>query len=456
MGVLLALTFSLSTFADVPRNNVRGSLNITSSVSYIDGSPLSINIDDVSIPFGTTKLFDVYYRPGNGQTFYSDSTLLHGNFNLVVTEPCSLYLCVNNDSDSVISYDNVSSELSTYRDTSNDIYTEYIVPDSHIALGIQSTNGSHVLNPDANAYSGEQFSVVYQAFSNVPAGTYNLDFVYQRTSSAPNYYCYFILGIYAVGLSPVDKFESGQITFDQALSSIITDMQSKLDEITSADAIDYNQAQFVVSYAEYEIKRIEQISDVRYNSVVSNFNDVGEQIVDDYISSGQVSPYDYIDSLQQSFTDALTQANTPEQGSFLSSCFQNILAKLQLAFDMQYKQELDDTITDSQLEVDKDKQDNLLAKYFEEDELREKFSQAEFEALSNWRLWLDDIGDYTAYRSIFNYLFTEFGVISTIVQIPFVFMIVALLLGTSINRSKGDNHSRREVEKNSEIRSVDE
>lgn len=426
-AVLVMLTLSVFVLSDVPRNNVRGSLNITSSVSYIEGSPLTINFDDVSIPFGTTKLFDVYYRPGNGQTFYSDSTVLKGNFNLVVTEPCSLYLCVNNDSDTVFSYDNVSSQLSSYRDSANDIYTEYIVPDTHISLFIQSTNGSYVLNPDANAFAGEQYPVVYQAFSNVPAGTYNLDFVYQRNPAAPNYYCYFILGVYSVGLSPVDKYESGQITFDQALNSIISDMQTKLDEITSSDVVDYNQAQFVVSYAEYEIERIEHISDVRYNTTVSDFNDQGEVIIDSFILSDSQDVSTYISSLTNLFSSVLEQASSAEQGTFLSSCFQNLLAKLQLAYEMS----LYDVVSDEEMEENAADKSYLKDLFADEDEAIEMFDRAQYESMLDFNEWISELKNYQQYRNIFEWFFSSSGDLRVFILMPFCFVLVSLLLGTT-------------------------
>lgn len=445
MGVLLALTFSLSVYAE-PDNSISSNL-IIENFEY-DGFVEPLNI---SVPFGK-----VHYIQLNWIGDYPPTTdrYITGSFSLTTNEYFDIFIAVNNNNSNY----SVSTPFSDYLSKS-DSFSDEFRPSSGTILTWDSDDDSLSISSITSSFTKEVMYFV--AYKSVPAGSYDLDWQAIYTESNPEDSDFYI-GVFAVpGVAsspdpdwsndPVGGFENGYYSFEEAVNKLTENMDNLISQTTIPEV-----KQFYVLYYSYQLELLEKQSNIIYNSTVSNFNDEAELIVDDYESSNEVDPTEYINRLQLLFTDALSQSTLPEQGAFLSSVFQNTLAKLQLAFDMQYKQELDDTITDSQLEVDKEKQDNLLSKYFEEDELREKFSQAEFESLSNWRLWLDDIGDYTAYRSIFNYIFTEFGVISTIVQIPFVFMIVALLLGTAINRYSGDKHSRREVEKNSEIRSVDE
>lgn len=447
IGVILSLTLIFPVHA-APDNSISSNL-IIENFEY-DGFVESL---DISVPFGK-----VHYIQLDWIGDYPPTTdrYITGSFSLTTNEYFDIFIAVNADNSNY----SVSTPFSDYLSKS-DSFSDEFRPSSGTLLTWDSDDDSLSISSITSSFTKEV--MYFTAYKSVPGGSYDLDWEAIYTESNPEDSDFYI-GVFAVpGVAPspddptpdwsndpVGGFENGYYSFEEAVNKLTENMDNLISQTTIPEV-----KQFYVLYYSYQLELLEKQSDIIYNAAVSDFNDSGEQIVNEYESSDDVDPTEYINRLQMLFTDALSQATSPEQGSFLSSVFQNLLAKLQLAFDVSYKAELDNTISDSQLETDKGKQNNLLSKYFEEDELRKKFSQAEFDALSDWRTWLDDIGDYTSYRSIFNYIFTEFGIISTIVQIPFTFMIVALLLGTAINRSS-THHSRKEVEKNSEIRTVDE
>lgn len=449
----LTFIFPVSALDNIETGNIIvNGVGVTTSTSFPFDTP-------ITLPYGQNHLIRVDY---DSYDYYESYLELTGSFTITISQNVDLYFGYNAQNTSNISYDVIpQTGIEEYRDESKDFtQSNTLISSSYYVF----YDGDHDSISVSTTTFSDTYTVGYKCYSNVPAGTYNIEYQHYHLPSSGDFTGDFILALYAVDTTPIypqppveddksiiDGFKDGTYTFEQSLEMLIENMQTVLDDQFTSVAYKH----FYVDYTSAMIEILEKESDIIYNATVSDFNEEGEQIVNEYESSGIVDPTEYINRLQMLFTDVLSQATSPEQGSFLSSVFQNLLAKLQLAFDVSYKAELDNTISDSQLETDKGKQNNLISKYFEEDELRKKFSQAEFDALSDWRTWLDDIGDYTSYRSIFNYIFTEFGIISTIVQIPFTFMIVALLLGTAINRSSS-HHSRKEVEKNSEIRTVDE
>lgn len=429
MGVILSLTFIFPVYAE-PDNSVDGNLIIE---NFIYG-PFEESLD-ISVPFGTVHYI---FLDWIGDYPPTDDRYITGSFTLTTQEYFDIYIAVNADNSDYT----VSTPFADYLSKS-DSFSDDFRPSSGTNLVWDSDDDSLSITPMTGSFTKEYITFI--SYKSVPAGSYNVDWRAVFTESNP-YDSEFYIGVFAVpgvldeptpdwSNDPVGGFENGYYSFEEALNQLTENMDNLINSTTIPEV-----KMFYVLYTSYQLELLEKKSDIIYNSTVSNFNDNGETIVNNYESSDDVDPSQYIDDLSALFTDALTQATSPEQGTFLSSVFQNLLAKLQLAFDVAYKEELDNTITDEQLQVDDEKEAHILSKYFEEEELRDKFDQAKFDALSDWNTWLDDIGDYTVYRSIFNFLFDDAGRLSSFVVIPFSILIVSILLGTAttISRSRRD------------------
>lgn len=425
----MSLTLIFPVSAE-PSNTIEGNLTINSFSYGTISHPL-----DIVVPYGTTFFIDFTWLSLDAPVY---DRVFNGTVNFTTNDYFKIFLAVNpNNSDY-----HVDTSFDDYRSI-NDDFTDEDRPSDGITVTYDEDTDDFRYSSITSSFV--KLETIYMCYDKVPAGTYSADWIYFHTESNATS-SQFIIGVYGVPTTapgedpdytkdPVGGFENGYYDFSQALDQLISNMESV---VNGASTTEYKN--FYVNYTSAQIEILEHLSDIKYNSTVSDFNDNAETIVNNYESSDEVDPTPYIDELSALFTDVLTQATTAEQGSFISSVFQNVLAKLQLAFDVAYKEELDGTISDEQLETDKGKLDWIDSWFTQEEDLRDKFSQAEFTALSDWRTWMDELGDYTVYREIFNFLFDDAGKVSAFVVLPFSILIVSILLGTAttISRSRRD------------------
>lgn len=444
IALVVMLTLSVSIF---------GLDNIETGNIYIYGIDTEISTvnyfeNPIVLPYGQLHLIHVDY---NSDGSNEDKLILTGSFNITISDNVDLYFAYNATNTSNLSYDVYpQSTIGDYRDSSKDFTSNNMLMSS--AYDIEFDEYYEDLIVSEAEISDSTYVVSYKCYSNVPAGTYSIEYSYTCVPASTSFSGDFILGLYAVDTSPddpdfpddeeksiIDKFKDGTYTFEQALEEFIENMKTVLDDMFSTT--EYKN--FYVNYTSAMIEILEKESDIIYNSTVSDFNDQGEEIVDEYEASDEVDPTEYINRLQMLFTDALSQAVSPEQGTFLSSVFQNLLAKLQLAFDMAYKQELDDEVSDVELSMNFLKKNIVKDAFDEESRVRELFKQSQYESFIEFDTWFNSIGDYTNYRNIFNFLFNETGPFKLFLTVPFALVLVSLALGTTTSILRGRYYDHR-------------
>ena len=439
--VMLTLSVSVVALDNIQEGNI-----IVTGISVDQSTNYKFD-ESIIIPYGTVGLIKAEYDSYN---YYADQLHLTGSFEITITDTVDLYFAYNAYTTSNISYDVIpKSNTSDYRDESKDFSYNGVIPSSVYSVFYDGDSDDVSVSISS---TDSQFTVNYKCFSNIPAGTYSIEYSYIHYPESGSFTGNFILGLYAVDPEPVfpdtpgedqkgiiDGFKDGTYTFEQALEMLIENME----EVVNDPYGNTEYKNFYVNYTSAMIEILEKESDIIYNSTVSNFNDAGELIVDEYEVSDDVDPTEYINRLQMLFTDALSQANSPEQGSFLSSVFQNILAKLQLAFDIAYKQELDDEVSDAELETNNRKNESILDAFEDESRVRELFQQSQYESFVEFDTWFSTIGDYTNYRNIFNFLFNETGPFKLFLTVPFALVLVSLALGTTTSILRGQYNDHR-------------
>lgn len=427
----MSLTLIFPVYS-APSNTVDSTLLISEFV-YGDVSQ-SLNI---SVPFGKLYYINVSWT---GDYPPTESRYINGSININTYDWFDIYIAVNRDnSDYSINVPFVDCFNAGQSFTSED----------------RPYGGSNIIyDSDYDTVSVSQITssltkmdVYYNAYISVPAGSYNLDWeaIYTDTNPADSD---FYIGVYAVegvdpnapdwSSDPVGGFEHGYYDFEEALNQLITNMENILDY-----SMNYEYNNFYVNYTSTQIEILKSKSDIKYNSVVSSFDENAESIIQEYEDSGSVDPSPYIDELSMFFTDSLSQAVTSEQGTYLSSIFQNLLAKLQLAFDFNYKKELDEVVSDEEIETNHTKLDHVsMLEVFEKD-ARELFQQSEYENILNFLDWLDALGDASNYRNIFNFFFNDSGYIKYFLTIPLSLVLVSLVLGTTTSVFRSNRREER-------------
>lgn len=428
MGVLLALTFSLSVSA---LDNVMQGNIIVTGVSVDESNSFPFN-QSLTLPYGQHHLIKVQY---DSYDYYESSLFLNGSFTITLTDTVDLYFAYNAYNTSNISYDVIPySGLSQYRDSSKDFSINQVIPNTAYNVFYDGDNDDISVSSFNNSST---YSVGYRCYSNIPAGTYVIEYQHYHLPASGDFTGEFILGLYAVNPEPptedpgsgedqkpiIEGFKDGTYSFEQALEMLIQNMEDVINE----PFMNTEYKNFYVNYTSAMIDLLEKSSDIIYNSSVSDFNDQGEVIIDSFIESNTQDVSSFITQLTNLFTSTLESASTAEQGSFISSVFSNLLAKLQLAYEMS----LYDVVTDD--EVAENEQDKIVLKdYFsQEDDALEMFDRAEYEAMLDFNSWISELSNYQQYRNIFEWFFSSSGELRVFIIMPFAFVLVSLLLGTT-------------------------
>lgn len=428
-AVLVMLTLSIFVFA-APQDNIQeGNIIITGVSAEVSHSfPFSTPI---SLAYGQNHLIKVNYTSSN---FYEDALYLDGQFTLTLTDSADIYFAYNAYEISNSSYDVVpQTGIESYRDSSKDFTdTNFIVRSGYLVSydGDEDEVSYTSYTPTSN------YNIAYKCYSNVPAGTYLIEYSYIYMPASGSFSGDFILGLYAVDPTPpgsddppvgdpgiLDGFKDGTYTFEQALDMLVNNMQDVLDNIM----LSTEYKNFYVNYTSAMIEILEKESDIIYNSSVSDFNDQGEVIIDSFIASDSQDVSTYISSLTNLFSSVLEQASSAEQGTFLSSCFQNLLAKLQLAYEMS----LYDVVSDEEMNENAADKSYLKDLFADEDEAIEMFDRAQYESMLDFNEWISELKNYQQYRNIFEWFFSSSGDLRVFILMPFCFVLVSLLLGTT-------------------------
>lgn len=232
--------------------------------------------------------------------------------------------------------------------------------------------------------------------------------------------------------NPNEDYINGLISFDEAVDEIFDDMNFVLSDPNSTDL----EKQLSVFLAQLDLDKLRIDSDEKYSPVVDSFFAKSNRYIHD-LSTGarQLSQIaDLILNLNMDFADALTSATSPEQGILINSQYSTVLQQMKNVFDVQYKAELDNVLSYSDM-ADKQESYARLDELFElESSVITLFEESDIDSyltFSSWILQFED--DPTVYRSIFEFLFSDprSNVIQPYLIIPFSLVLVSVILGTS-------------------------
>lgn len=454
-------SLSLPIFADLPENEQEGSLAVLAPFTYInlrsaDGTitqsvDITDTFDNVPIIFGDYTIYAFNYQnsnPATGATISPQLTPFSFNVystaEITLIEKSNLYICNGGNlktSSGDVYYNFIVPTVSLSKSNQNisysvansfsysgdaDICTTWIYPNndgSNYILGAPSSSNTTTIT--INSISTLNFLV----FTDLEPGTYTIVYTY----AIPSWPFYFASGIF-INSDPVPTgdanidYNNGLISFQEAAQQIRDEMNEVLNDPDSTDF----EKQMAVQVADQKLDELKEQSDAKYNTIVQDFNTDAEGVVNSFIDSGSTDPNPYIDNLNRLYTDALTQAVTPEQGTFINTQYNLSLEQMQLAFDANYKKELDDVISDEDMELSQEKRDELTDKLSKEQEIIQKFEDSDYMAQLKFDLWATELTEHHVYKSIFDYLITdENSELTLYIQVPLAVTIISLLLATT-------------------------
>lgn len=271
--------------------------------------------------------------------------------------------------------------------------------------------------------------LTFAGYAAIPADTYNITLRVTVDRADFTLPMGFFLDYHPTG-DPVTDFERGELDFTEAASTIYDDLQEYLNIYNVPDAT----KQFQIALADFKLDRLREASDAKFSTVVDNFESTSDSIVDSYILSGSTDVLPAVSELNLLYTDALTQAVTPEQGTLINTRYSVKLQQLKTVFDVNYKKELDGALSDQDF-VDKeaamDRTDELLQ--IESDALQ-IFEDSEYQSYLTFVDWIHSTtDDPTVYRSIFEFLFEDprSSSVHPFLIIPFSLVLVGVILATT-------------------------
>ncbi len=447
--ILIALSIlPLSISAILPENDLHSSYSLYGlSIEFLDDGTSVDIIPDLTFDFGSLNSL---YFVGNSPNSFS-----YRLFNLVftleidVSNDFDFYYLLNltsefaqqpylqniyfipidpSDPDSMLPLEDVTWVLSDpfYIDSFDYSYYKFTYgPDSLIL------NGSYLTSSVSNR------EVYFYKSSTVPAGHYYVlgNFVLDDINSF-NVPISFFVDSYSTGSSrpgltgnPVLDFDKGYIDFSEATSQIRSELDSVLSDPEATDS----QKQIALSVSDLKLQNIRDLSDSRYSNLVKNFDAASSDIVYSYLDSSDIDPVNALSDLNLLYTDALTQAVTPEQGILINTEYSLKLDQLKLSYQSKYHDGLEAVIKDSDFEIKSELTGHINDSLDIEDQVLELFDDSEYQSYLEFTTFLEYYqDDPTVYRSIFEFLFEDNRSIKIqpFLIIPFSLVLSSILLAT--------------------------
>ncbi len=452
--LILAISLSLFVYAsDMPENDIVGDCLI----SYFQAYEYQLS-PNISVPYGSFNV--LHFSISNLSDPY---THLYIDFSLTLSSSVDLYLpyafLFANDATAVTPS---LGSISLYKDGSKFTYTP---------TTLDSVPYSGNYNHIAASFSYDSTSSSYSAFFDQPedfgSGSFYISF-YKYTLEAGSYSfhlhpnfptaveAFFPIGIYidnpsvsggvgdsesesgsesegetsSPGSDPITDYENGDISFSDAAARIRDQMNEVLND---EEATDYEK-QIAIGVADNKLEQLQDISDEKFAIIVDEFDSRSGEIVDYLVSSGSTTVAPYIQDLNSSYADALTQATSPEQGILINTQYSVKLAQIQAIFHANVKKELDDVVSDQEMDEKESTYDRMDELLEVESEAISIFEEADYNSkleFSNWIAQFD--GDVTVYRSLFEFFFEDDKTwrIQPFLIIPFSLVLVGVLLATT-------------------------
>lgn len=461
--VVLMLILPFSVFA-IPDNNQAGTYSIDqfSLVRNLSSNKATFS-EPIYLNFGSVNLFRFGFTSSpNSGTNYIATIDLTVTFNLSIASNSVIYF-----SSDFSHGDSVSNTFNCYLYSITAKKNNSTVTLTKGSLDGVSYSGNYNFynftnDVQLNSIEFNNFGTTYisgssidfDTVSGLSAGEYTFTLTYRtnRNSSNYTYYylpiCVFIDDPYSSGTgggsggseggtninTPVDDFINGDSTFEDTVNEIINHANSIINDSSATD----EDKQLAISIASTLLQNLYIQSDLKYSQTVIDFHNTSTSIVNNYITLGSADVQDLnnaVNQLQINYTDAITQAVSPEQATAINTQYQLQLSRIKTVFDANYKKELDNVITEvelSQKEAAYTKLDNLLES---ESQAIDIFNEADYQGKLNFELWTDQYfyDDYSVYRSIFEYLFNseDSYYLHPFLIIPFSLVLIGVLLATT-------------------------
>lgn len=427
----IVLALSVSAFATIPRNDLAGSANLSYIQVVDEDSNTHLVQPNMNFPFGSFNYCSLDIERQGGSRLSNVAPLVTVPIIVEQTGLATIYIAVS----PLIDYFNFSSEsLSEYRYSDGDITVSFP------AGTYNSFSGTWpLLTPSNFSLTSSDFSynnsvsVDFICFKDVPGDGTTYLFSFEASGSYGSASPWvFPIGVYiSISYGLIKDFEDGRISFDDTINELI----SQLDEILNDDSLSDSEKLVSISVIQVQLEIIKQISDIKYNTVVSNFVEETESIIDDFVS-GSIDVYEAIDDMQIEYFDALSQCVTPEQGTYINTSYQIQMDKLHLLWMIDFQNNLDEVISDEDLE-NKDIANSQLQEYIDnENTVIELFEEAEISSYLEFGSYLENLkgNDINGIKSIYNFFLTkdESSVYFNFVTIPFTLVVFALVLSTSL------------------------
>lgn len=460
---LFMLSLSLPMFANLPDNEVEGTLNTFAPFTNIGlqsangttSSSISIVqvFENVPINFGEYKIYTFNYQnsnPGTGITINPQLTpynfTIFSTAEITLTKKSNLYICNGGylkDSSGYTQYNFITPTISVNNNSSNvsipiSVTNSFTytgnVEQSYSWIYPNADGSNYILGASANSNENtltinSTSELYFNVYTDLEPGTYRIVYNYM----IPSWPFHFASGIY-INSDPVPTgdanidFDNGLISFQDASQQIRDEMNEVLNNPDSTDF----EKQFAVQVADQKLDQLKDASDAKYNTIVQNFNDDAEGVVNSFIDSGSTEPVQYINNLNRLYTDALTQAVTPEQGTYINTQYNLSLSQMQLAFDANYKAELDEVISDEEMADKEAAQDEIREKLEEQEAAYKAFEESDYKSQLLFEMWSSQLSNSNVYRSIFEYLIEDTNsVFRLYIQVPLALALVSILLATT-------------------------
>lgn len=453
--LILALSLSLFVYAsDMPENDIVGDCLI----SYFRYSTYKF-YPNISIPYGSFNV--LYFSLSLPQSSYTD---LYVDFSFTLNEYADVYLPYSflfaNDASAIIP--NLGS-ISIYQDGSKYTVTPTTLDSIPYSGSYNQIAASFSYDSTSDSYSasfGEledfgsgSFYISFYKYT-LPSGSYS--FHLHPTFLGTSIESFLPIGIYIDNPSvsggggesesesgsesegetsspvadPITDYENGDISFSDAASQIRDQMNEVLND---EEATDYEK-QIAIGVADNKLEQLQDISDEKFAIIVDEFDSRSGEIVDYLVSSGSTTVAPYIQDLNSSYADALTQATSPEQGILINTQYSVKLAQIQAIFHANVKKELDDVVSDEEM-AEKESVKLRVEELLEaESEALVIFEESDYESFLTFSNWISEFGDVpTVYRSFFEFFFEDSKTqrVQPFLIIPFSLVLVGLILSTT-------------------------
>lgn len=460
--VVLMLILPFSVFA-IPDNNQAGTYSVDQFSLVNNYSQVRSTFSEpIYLNFGSVNLFRVgFTSPPNGSGDYIATAKVTVTFNLSIASGSVIYFGKYFGGDSVsntfyfgltgVTVKKNNSTVSFTQGSLNGVsYTgnyNYYNFTNDVSLGSIEFNNFGTTTVSSS-------DMTFTTVSGLSAGDYTFTLTYGTNRSTTNYtYYYFPICVFiddpnSSGTgggsggsqggtninTPVEDFINGDSTFEDTVNEIINHANSIINDSSATD----EEKQLAISIASTLLQNLYIQSDLKYSQTVIDFHTTSTSIVNNYITLGSADVQDLnnaVNQLQINYTDAITQAVSPDQATAINTQYQLQLSRIKTVFDANYKKELDNVITEvelSQKEAAYTKLDNLLES---ESQAIDIFNEADYQGKLNFELWTDQYfyDDYSVYRSIFEYLFNseDSYYLHPFLIIPFSLVLIGVLLATT-------------------------